>query len=845
MFFVVVEDFWMQNAPGWGAETEVSWAEIEVPLPPPVVPRQPKPVLANPSNRRIRAYRTRLQRRKPIIVRSKVTPLQTFRTQDIRVTGQLTDTKTQDLRITGQQTDTKTQDLRITAQATDFRTQDFRITGFVPRPSTVLVHTASRRPYGRVRQRRRPIILRSTVTPKQTFRTQDVRITGQDTSSSTGSILTLTDTFTRSVSGGFGTADSGQIWSGGDAKTSVDGVRAVQGPYTTQTGGPFLTLPLGLRNLELTGIVSWDTLATGNLNRHYFLLRHGGDGLSIVASIEDNSNANIRLNVSDSAGNPTGTGDVLSGLTAGRKIAFRLRLVGSHFQMRAWYDGTAEPSTWSLDLTLTTDQTTGTELVWQAGRSSTNTTTTFYIDELYGFSIGPYGTSLRVTGQDTSSTTTNFRIVGDFIEPTKPIIHRASRRPYLAARGRRRPIITRSKAFPKQTFRTQDLRVQGQLTDSITQDLRITGQNTDARTQDFRITGFVPRPSLVLVHPASRRSWQVRRLRRPPIIVRAKVTPKSISRTQDLRITGQLTDSKTQDLRVTAQATDFRTQDFRITAQNSDARTQDFRVSGSLGDSVARDFRLTSQATDTVTRDLRVTGGISDSTTRDLRVVGQTTNSDTLDFRITGQLTNFRTQDLRISGSLGDAVTRDFRVTAQTSIFTTQDFRVVGQLTNTVTRDLRVTGQATDSRTQDFRVAGQLTSNRTLDLRVVGSDTTSITRDLRVTGQLTSSTTLDWRIVGQTDTFTTRDLRVTGELSSSVTQAFSVQGGTLSFDNVTLDFRIEGTLLSTSSRTQGFTIVGQSRRPSVTHGHGGIRTGSGGNVRSVRTTGGLRNLVDR
>jgi hypothetical protein len=168
----------------------------------------------------------------------------------------------------------------------------------------------------------------------------------------------ILDTFERTVASGWGTADTGQAWStsGGAAAdyNVAAGVGAVALPDTASTRNTFLGS--GLFDNEIYAELTVPQLATGAVYEvallgrqtfgsatYYTLLADMATSGAVNVFIERNL-AGVFTTLATTAAAAT--------YTAGARLGFRFRMIGSTILGRIWnITTTAEPSTWTVSAT--------------------------------------------------------------------------------------------------------------------------------------------------------------------------------------------------------------------------------------------------------------------------------------------------------------------------------------------------------------------------------------------------------------------------------------------------------------------------------------------------------------
>lgn len=179
------------------------------------------------------------------------------------------------------------------------------------------------------------------------------------TSSPPGSPSTsavLSDSFSRSVNGGWGTPDSGPAWEavGTPEGASVDGA---SGRLTVAVapGRQFMSAPLRTRDIEITGRWSLDALPTGApASVHFYFRVNAADVYRFYVNVSPNGDLIAKFEALVG-----GTGMLLgsatrvgSGYVAGQWWHVHIQAQGSApttMGARVWRDGTPEPTDWTLE----------------------------------------------------------------------------------------------------------------------------------------------------------------------------------------------------------------------------------------------------------------------------------------------------------------------------------------------------------------------------------------------------------------------------------------------------------------------------------------------------------------
>lgn len=227
-----------------------------------------------------------------------------------------------------------------------------------------------------------------------------------------GNAATTTDTFTRTVSNGWGAAPGGGTYtvSGTASAWSVNGSR---GSVRVSTGTTRLaTMPwAATRDVQLTGRVGTDRVATGGGQSVALVARRQSTGLEYDGRLRIDSAKRVYLAAVKRGTSETllGTEVLVSNLTyaSGTYLWLKLAVSGtapSSVKVKAWADAATEPTTWQVTRT---DTTTALKAAGLPGvrastaKSTTNGPTSFFVDDL---SVSP----LAATGGGPVSTTRRY-----------------------------------------------------------------------------------------------------------------------------------------------------------------------------------------------------------------------------------------------------------------------------------------------------------------------------------------------------------------------------------------------------------------------------------------------------
>ncbi|MEU2924215.1 poly-gamma-glutamate hydrolase family protein [Streptomyces sp. NPDC007251] len=204
-----------------------------------------------------------------------------------------------------------------------------------------------------------------------------------------GNPVGIYETFTRSVSGGWGTTDSGHTWttSGGSTSDfSVSGSQALAAVNSVNISR-WGTLPTGQADFDVTASFATDKLAVGGSQFCSLAGRHTDVDNTYLARLEFTTTQVVNLTIRKRVGGTeTLIGSTINtGLThaAGTRFVVRFRGSGSTLQAKVWLASGSEPGTWT-DTVTDTSITTGYRVGARAILSSSNTNTlpvTYSIDD--------------------------------------------------------------------------------------------------------------------------------------------------------------------------------------------------------------------------------------------------------------------------------------------------------------------------------------------------------------------------------------------------------------------------------------------------------------------------------
>jgi phage replication-related protein YjqB (UPF0714/DUF867 family) len=224
-----------------------------------------------------------------------------------------------------------------------------------------------------------------------------------------GNSVGLYDTFARTVSGGWGTSDSGHTWTltgGSPSDFSVgSGVGSISAAGVNVSR--WATVPTGQPDFEVTATVSTPVLAAGGSQFFGLAGRQTDPDNTYVARLEFTTAAVVNLTIRKRvAGTETLiSSTVNTGLThvAGTQYAVRFRGSDTTLQAKAWLASDPEPSSWTATV-IDTDITTGYRVGVRSILSSANTNplpVTYSVDDVRTLGPTRLERSLDATTWDT------------------------------------------------------------------------------------------------------------------------------------------------------------------------------------------------------------------------------------------------------------------------------------------------------------------------------------------------------------------------------------------------------------------------------------------------------------
>lgn len=238
------------------------------------------------------------------------------------------------------------------------------------------------------------------------------------------------DTFNRTVTGGAGTADTGQVWQ----PTSNPRFGVTPGKLTAESTSssrnPVATIPLGVQDIDFTGTWWIDALpVAGNCAPRFFARSIGSSDYHARLGVTPAGVTTLQLFRADAAG--IGSSVAVPGITAlapGQKVKVRVQAIGINpttIRAKAWPATDAEPTSW---LVSGTDSTAALQVPGDSGLRSglagSVTNVPFYAnfedftftDGVEPITTGRIGTHVSLNPEQTALTIGIDRLGGTVVE---------------------------------------------------------------------------------------------------------------------------------------------------------------------------------------------------------------------------------------------------------------------------------------------------------------------------------------------------------------------------------------------------------------------------------------------
>lgn len=175
----------------------------------------------------------------------------------------------------------------------------------------------------------------------------------------------VSDTFTRSVASGWGTATSGQVWTASGGSATDFNVNGTMGTVLLSSTGVYRITRLAtfsVKDVDAYAEIASNTAAVTLDHWGALAIRDDGTGNQWYGQIKFNPTGTVQLlltTVTASVHTNLGTITIANSYTVNTKVKMRLRAEGSRFLGRAWMDGETEPDEWLLDVVSTANNVAG------------------------------------------------------------------------------------------------------------------------------------------------------------------------------------------------------------------------------------------------------------------------------------------------------------------------------------------------------------------------------------------------------------------------------------------------------------------------------------------------------
>lgn len=187
---------------------------------------------------------------------------------------------------------------------------------------------------------------------------------------------TLSDTFTRSVTNGWGTSDSGDAWSmsGGTAANYLT-TSGVGRAAHTDVGTRRFTYAGNYADVDFIGQITAPSTPTGAAIQggYTFRFTDANNFYCAMANFSTTGMVHVDIQKRKAGTITTLTSTVDQSFSPGFRKWFRVRAIGSSLAVKLWSDGSAEPDTWGATATDTdfTAGAIGTHSVLLSGNTNT------------------------------------------------------------------------------------------------------------------------------------------------------------------------------------------------------------------------------------------------------------------------------------------------------------------------------------------------------------------------------------------------------------------------------------------------------------------------------------------
>jgi hypothetical protein len=175
----------------------------------------------------------------------------------------------------------------------------------------------------------------------------------------------VSDTFTRSVASGWGTASSGQAWTASGGSATDYNVTGSTGDVLLSTTGAYRLVRLAntfnIQNVD--GYVEISSNLAAAVADHWGSLAvRDVAGDEWYGQIKFNPTGTVQLLLTTVTGGvhtPLGTVTIANSYTLGTRVKLRIQAAGSEFRGKAWMEGEVEPADWLLRVATTANNNVG------------------------------------------------------------------------------------------------------------------------------------------------------------------------------------------------------------------------------------------------------------------------------------------------------------------------------------------------------------------------------------------------------------------------------------------------------------------------------------------------------
>jgi hypothetical protein len=171
-----------------------------------------------------------------------------------------------------------------------------------------------------------------------------------------GSTVTyVSDTFTRSLSGGWGSTDTGRAWTVGSGSTADFSVSTGAGRISlgTVNAERVISLPVSPDDVDVAATFTTSAAASGASVNGYLIARHSASYRYLARlAFQVGGALGVGIERTTSTGFAS-TGVQATGVTYSANTGYRMRMevAGTTIRARAWLASGAEPSTWHATMT--------------------------------------------------------------------------------------------------------------------------------------------------------------------------------------------------------------------------------------------------------------------------------------------------------------------------------------------------------------------------------------------------------------------------------------------------------------------------------------------------------------